>query len=291
MSSDREKLLDAPKPAITSAHGTVLREEACSAATARRVAAMLDLEPDMISVGQPLPRGWQFVLMGADTRRGALRTDGFPGLGVPMPDLELPRLMLGGRTVSFCRDIPIGSTVLRTSAVQNIARKATESGPMAVVTLVHELRTPEHSAPALLETQTYLLLSPRKPPSDEPAMPPLDPVVAGHVSTVVPDETLLFQYSALGFNSHRIHIDRQHAREVEGFPDLVVNGGLATLLLTEFLRRDLGVLPAALKVRHVAPLFCNRPVTLAADRLGQRWRLRAFDDRNRLAVDMEVDVA
>ena len=107
---------------------------------------------------------------------------------------------------------------------------------------------------------------------------------------VVPDETLLFQYSALGFNSHRIHIDREHARKVEGFPDLVVNGGLATLLLTEFLRRDLGVTPAAIAVRHVAPLYCNRAVTLAADQVGKRWILKAFDDQHRLAVDMEVDV-
>jgi 3-methylfumaryl-CoA hydratase len=117
------------------------------------------------------------------------------------------------------------------------------------------------------------------------------PVRAAHLKTVVPDETLLFQYSALGFNSHRIPLDREHAREVEGFADLVVNGGLATLLLTEFLRRDLGVTPAALAVRHVAPLYCNRAITLSADQVGDRWLLKAFDDQHRLAVDMEVDVA
>jgi 3-methylfumaryl-CoA hydratase len=273
-----------------SPHAAVFRHEACSIATARRVAGMLDLEPDSVSAGEALPRGWQFVLMAADTRRSALRGDGFPGLGVPMPDLGLPRLMLGGRTVSFRQDIPIGAAVLRTSAVQSVVQKATETGPMAVVTLLHELRVGEQTDPALMETQTYLLLSPRKASAADTASL-LDPVAAEHVKTVVPDETLLFQYSALGFNSHRIHIDRDHARQVEGFPDLVVNGGLATLLLTEFLRRDLGMVPAALKVRHLAPLFCNRPVTLAADRLGERWRLKAFDDRNQLAVDMEVDVA
>ena len=273
-----------------SPHAAVFRHEVCTIATARRVAGMLDLEPDSVSAGEALPRGWQFVLMAADTRRSALRGDGFPGLGVPMPDLGLPRLMLGGRTVSFRRDIPIGAAVLRTSAVQSVVQKATETGPMAVVTLLHELRVGEQSEPALRETQTYLLLSPRKASAADTASL-LGPVAAEHVKTVVPDETLLFQYSALGFNSHRIHIDRDHARQVEGFPDLVVNGGLATLLLTEFLRRDLGVVPATLKVRHLAPLFCNRPVTLAADRLGERWRLKAFDDRNQLAVDMEVDVA
>jgi 3-methylfumaryl-CoA hydratase len=70
----------------------------------------------------------------------------------------------------------------------------------------------------------------------------------------------------------------------------VVNGGLSTLLLTEFLRQDLGAVPTALSVRHVAPLYCNRPVTLAADRVDAGWRLKAYDDQNRLAVDMEVTV-
>ena len=259
-------------------------------ATVRRVAAMLDLEPGDVAPGQSLPRGWHFVLLAADTRRSALRGDGFPGLGVPMPDLGLPRLMLGGRTVSFRQDIPIGATVLRSSAVRSIARKTTASGPMAVVTLAHDLRIASQSEPAVVETQTYLLLPLRPAGGSAPEAAPAAPVRAAHLKTVVPDETLLFQYSALGFNSHRIHIDRDHAREVEGFPDLVVNGGLATLLLTEFLRRDLGVTPVAIAVRHVAPLYCNRAITLAADQVGKRWLLKALDDQHRQAVSMEVDV-
>jgi 3-methylfumaryl-CoA hydratase len=249
---------------------------------------MLDLDPDDVTIGQPLPRGWQFFLLGADTRRSALRSDGFPGLGVPMPDLGLPRLLLGGRTAAFHHDIPVGADIVRSSAVQNVAHKTTASGSMAIVTLLHELRVRERSDPALVETQTYLLLPPSTAPSSRLNAPEADAIVAERLKTVMPDETLLFHYSALGFNSHKIHIDRDHARNVEGFPDLVVNGGLATLLLTEFLRRDLGVLPVSIKTRHVAPLYCNRPVTLAADRAGEHWRLRAFDDCKRLAVDMEV---
>jgi 3-methylfumaryl-CoA hydratase len=268
----------------------VWREEACTLATVRRVAAMLDLDPGPLVTGAPLPRGWHFVLLAADTRRSALRSDGFPGLGVPMPDLGLPRLMLGGRTVSFRHDIPIGSTVTRSSAVRSLVRKTTASGPMAVVTLAHELCTASQPEPAVVETQTYLLLPPRTAGGLAPEAPPAAPVSATHLKSVLPDEILLFQYSALGFNSHRIHIDRDHARRVEGFPDRVVNGGLATLLMTEFLRCDLGVTPASITVRHVAPLYCDRPVTLAADQVGGRWLVKAFDDQHRLAVDMEVTV-
>jgi 3-methylfumaryl-CoA hydratase len=275
---------------LVSPPPTLERQEVCGVPAVRRVAAMLDLDPDTIAAGDALPRGWQFVLLGADTRRSELRSDGFPGLGIPMPDLGLPRLMLAGRSVSFHADIPIGAAARRVSAMQSLRHKASAAGPMAVVTLVHELHVDGHDSAAIVETQTYLLISAGKAVSNDAQAPSPAPQ-AEHLATVVPDETLLFQYSALGFNSHRIHIDRSHAREVEGFPDLVVNGGLATLLLTEFLRRDLGVKPSALKARHVAPLYCNRPITLAADRLGQRWHLKAFDERHRLAVDMEVDVA
>ena len=269
----------------------IQRQETCSLAQVRRVAAMLDMDPDGFTPGQPLPRGWQFVLMAADTRRSALRSDGFPGLGVPMPDLGLPRLLLGGRSVVFQGDIPIGAAVTRTSAVRGVRHKSTAAGPMAVVDLVHTLQVVGQTASAVTETQTYLLLSAQRAAPDDAGAAIAPPVQAAHLATVVPDETLLFQYSALGFNSHRIHLDRDHARQREGFPDLVVNGGLTTLLLTEFLRRELGVQPKALTARHVAPLYCNRPVTLAADRAGPGWLLMAFDERNRLAVEMKVEVA
>lgn len=284
---------------VAEGHGApVQRDEACPLGTVRRVAAMLDLAPDGLANGLvdggPLPRGWHFVMLAADTRRSALRADGFPGLGVPMPDLGLPRLMLGGRTVAFHHDIPIGASVVRSSAVRSVVHKTTASGPMAVVTLAHALCVAGQPAPAVEETQTYLLLPPRPPLTAgvaAPEVPPGVPAQAAHRKTVVPDETLLFQYSALGFNSHRIHLDRAHAQRVEGFPDLVVNGGLATLLLTEFMRCELSLRPVNYVVRHVAPLYCGRALTLTAEPVdATRWQLKALDDQHRLAVDMEVTV-
>lgn len=281
-----------PDPAVKAA---VTREEVCTPTTLRRVAAMLDLDSDAVAGQRTLPRGWHFVLMGADTPRSALRADGFPGLGVPMPALGLPRLMLGGRQVVFHADIPVGEAVERRSVLRSVRPKTTASGPMAVVTLDHALHVGRAEAPALVETQTFLLL-PATPPARAAAAVPVPSTRGGpycpgqHRKTVTPDDTLLFQYSALGFNSHRIHLDRQHAREVEGFADLVVNGGLSTLLLTEFLRVDLGVRASRIQVRHVAPLLCNRVMTLTADDVDGRWLLKAWDDQARVAVEMEVDV-
>jgi 3-methylfumaryl-CoA hydratase len=155
---------------------------------------------------------------------------------------------------------------------------------MVVAVIQHEIKQNDADHPALIETQTYLLL-----PATKGASPASTEHFTAHVSgdkvkTVVPDETLLFQYSALGFNSHKIHIDRAHARNVEGFPDLVVNGGLATLLLTEFLRKEMGVSP-----RHVAPLFCGSPITMVVNKSESKWQLQAYDNRSTLAVDMEVE--
>ena len=109
------------------------RREFCAQATVRRVAAMLDLDLGEAAELKLLPRGWQFVLLAADTARTALRNDGFPGLGVSLPDLGLPRLMLGAREVSFFQDIPVDQTIWRHSQVVSIDRKEGSSGPMAVV--------------------------------------------------------------------------------------------------------------------------------------------------------------
>jgi 3-methylfumaryl-CoA hydratase len=264
--------------------GGVVRQERCSLSLVRRVAAMLDQDPDVWANGDILPRGWQFLLLGADTRRSELRSDGFPGLGVPLPDLGLPRLVLGGRTVEFRGDIIVGEAYRRESRIQSLTRKESANGPLAIISIAHSLMPEIGGDAVLVETQTYVLMA-AQAGSSKPSTATEPP--AGRTRLVTPDDTLLFQYSALGFNSHRIHIDRTYAQEVERFPDLVVNGGLVTLLLTEFLRNELGGQLSSLKTRHLAPLFCGRPITLAAERQGETWRLRAFDDTGRLAVDIE----
>ncbi|MGJ7916124.1 MaoC family dehydratase N-terminal domain-containing protein [Massilia sp. LXY-6] len=267
---------------------SVVRSETCTLAAVRRVASMLDLDPDDIVEGDALPKGWHFILLGADTRRSELRADGFPGLGVPMPELGLPRLLLGGRAVEYHHPIPIGATVERTSTVKDLVHKSNASGPMVVVTIEHRLRVDEAFAPAIVETQTYVLLPAQG--GARTAEATACRVTAEHMKEIVPDETLLFQYSALGFNSHKIHIDKSYARDVEGFPDLVVNGGLTTLLLMEFARRDIGINARAIRMKNTSPLFCGHAITLTAEHDGDWWRLRAHDDTGKIAAEMEVNI-
>lgn len=261
--------------------------EICSLTMVRRVAAMLDIEPKSISNGDVLPKGWHFFMLAGETKKSNLRPDGFPGLGVPMPDLgNLTRLLLGGRTVAYQGDIVIGSEIERTSFIKEIKEKTTHNGRMAIVTIQHELRPVSEEKPAIVETQTYILkpitneeLRIKKEDSTQSLIP------NSQISnSIIPDETLLFQYSALGFNSHKIHLDRDYARNVEGLPDLVVNGGLTTLLMTEFVRNELGLNLSEIKVKHVAPLYCNRSLTIVSD----ENELKIFDDKNNIAVIMEI---
>jgi 3-methylfumaryl-CoA hydratase len=264
--------------------------EICSLAMVRRVAALLDLETHHYSNGDVLPRGWHFFMLAGETRKSALRPDGFPGLGVPIPDLGLPRLLLGGRTVSYRGNILIGSEIERTSFVKNITEKTTNSGRMAIVTLQHELRPISESSPAIVETQTYILLSGKSAQNKSAQAPTSEnPSPKSDIQKqIVPDETLLFQYSALGFNSHKIHLDRDYAQNVEGLPDLVVNGGLATLLLTEFMRVELGLEITEIKVKHIAPLYSGRKMTIFTEGGQTNGQLKIVDDSNNVAVEMEV---
>jgi 3-methylfumaryl-CoA hydratase len=274
--------------------------EICSLTMVRRVAALLDLDTQSFATGDLLPRGWHFFMLSGETRKSSLRSDGFPGLGVPIPDLGLPRLLLGGRTVSYKGNILIGSEIERTSFVKNIKEKTTPSGRMAIVTIQHELRPVTELNPAIVETQTYILLSGKNTQSKTeqtfaPTTSDIPIVIARHEATksdiqkqIIPDETLLFQYSALGFNSHKIHLDRDYARNIEGLPDLVVNGGLATLLLTEFIRTDLGLEITEIKVKHIAPLFCNRKMTLSTEGGETSYQFKIFDDNNTVSVEVEA---
>jgi 3-methylfumaryl-CoA hydratase len=273
-------------------------KELCSLTMVRRVAAMLDLDTQTFQEGDILPKGWHFFMLAGETRKSDLRQDGFPGLGVPIPDLgNLPRLLLGGRTVAYLGDIVIGEVIEKTSFVKNITEKTTATGQMAIVTLQHELRPISAERPAIVETQTYILkelgirneeLGIRSESSHQILIPnsPIPNSLVPNSSFLIIDETLLFQYSALGFNTHKIHLDRDYVRNIEGLPDLVVNGGLATLLMTEFLKTKHGIDLKEIKTKHLAPLYCNRPLRLEYE----NGEGKIYDEKNEIAVKMEISM-
>lgn len=272
---------------MASSGDGISRREICTLKDVRRVAAMLDINAPFARDGDALPQGWHFFMIGADTPRSRLRADGFPGLGLPIPDLGANRLLLARREVTYHADIPIGAAVERRSVLIDISTRETAQGNSTRVTIAHELNTASGTM-LVRERQIYALVDSGR--RYQRATVARQPIADGLERTIVPDQILLFQYSALGFNSHLIHIDRDYARSGEGYPDLVVNGGLTTLLLTEFARTQLGLRLASVGVRYLAPLFAGRVLRMVARQTGPAWQLMAYDDEGLAAVQMDVTV-
>lgn len=267
----------------------IITEEVCSLSSVKKVASMLGLALNNFNKGDLLPRGWHFFLLSGNVARSEIRSDGFPGFGVPIPDLGLPRLVLGGRKVEFLGDIRIGETLERASFLASISEKESPAGRMAFVKIQHELRN-QQSELLLNEIQTFILLEASQ---GKPVLPVGKPISqeAQFKKSLTPDELQLFQYSALGFNSHKIHLDRSYTQEVEGYPNLLVNGGLASLYVSEFLRTQCGVQLAGFQAKHSAPLFCDDELTLLVNPVdAQNWEVKICNDHHAVAVSIEVRI-
>jgi 3-methylfumaryl-CoA hydratase len=258
----------------------------------QKIAAMLDIEPTALASSGSMPRGWHFALLPSTAQKSRLRADGFAGLGVQLPDLGLPRLLQIERRVTYHSDIAVGDAVQRVSAIESIEHKGTPERSRAMVTVRHELRHSALDKLAVSETQTFMLM-PEGGRYREPENA-VQQVSGDRMRQYLPDATLLFHFSAIGFNAHKIHLDRDYARHVEGFPDLVVNGGLIALLVTEFARVDLGLALRSLSVRYLAPLFSDRLVTLAAimspdSAQSNTWQINVHDSRGAIAAIAKVE--
>ena len=267
-------------------------DDVCALPLVRRLAAMLDLDPARYRSGDALPRGWHVCLFTVPTRQSELRPDGTGHLGVSLPDVGLPRLMIGGRRIRFLDDIPIGCAVRRESRRKAVVEKEGRSGRFVLVTIQHDVFVEGSTRAVIEEEQDYVM-------REAVASPATGEVKAGSAQSAsplptvsrsfVPDETLLFRYSAVTFNPHRIHYDQPYATAKEGYPALVVNGGIASVMLLELFKTAAKREPASVAARNVAPLFCGRTVHLSGTPDGRAWRMWAEDDQHNLALEASIE--
>jgi len=267
--------------------------DTCALALARRMAAMLDLDPGAIREGDPLPHGWHTMLFNLPTRQSQLRTDGAPDLGAPLPDIGLPRLMLGGRQNRFPGVIPVGARLTRETRRGDVQLKEGRSGRFALIKVEHRIFVEGQAQPAVVEHQDYVL---RPASSDQPATTagagttvPSSGPTPQMTRTLLPDERLLFRYSAITDNPHRIHYDQPYATQQEAYPALLVNGSIPAMFLLEMFRQHVGREPVVFSSRNVAPMFCNQPLTLNLLKEGQAWRLWAQDAQGRTTFDATAE--
>ena len=237
-------------------------------ARAAALHAVLNLSGPAPTTGDPLPPFWHYIHFWDALPISGLGRDGHPRTGDFIPDLGLPRRMWAGGNLEFLNPLRIGSPATKHSAVTSVTEKAGKSGRLAIVTLSHEII--QNGTPCIREEQS-LIYRAEVDPKAANSVPPAAPTTEVICRERRFSSTDLFRYSALTFNGHRIHYDRDYAQNVEGYAGLVVHGPLLAQILIEIAEGMLGTVNT-FDFRATAPAFdtdvisfCALPTALGID--------------------------
>ena len=201
-----------------------------------KFAATLGLENPPLNKGAPIPPGWYGGLFPASHRPDKMRTDGQASGGGIAPPIPLPRRRIGGTRVSFQEPLRIGDDVTRKTEIADIQIDDGASG--AMVTVIERNSLSSKSGLCVVEERDMCMLSEARADA-APKTTPAIPEEAKWQQVVEPNAPLLFRFSAIRFNSHRIHYDRDYVTKVEKLPGLVVQSSLISQLLMEMCRREM----------------------------------------------------
>jgi 3-methylfumaryl-CoA hydratase len=236
-------------------------------------AAMLDLDASPYDTGGALPTLWQWFYFLPRAPQARLSGDGHPERGDFLPPIPLPRRMFAGSRVTVHRPLVLGRPAQREGTIANVSLKQGKSGALAFVTV--EYRFVQDDVVCIEEAQDIVYREPGAPvaaptPAPLPALPE-----GAWERSVTPDTRLLFRFSALTFNAHRIHYDRPYAMHEEGYPGLVVHGPLTAVLLADLVRRHAARPLTSFSFAGRAPLFDGAPIRLEGQAAGDDIALQA----------------
>jgi len=223
----------------------------------RGLSATLDRNDPEPKLGDALPPLWHWLYFLPHTQQSELGLDGHAAKGGFLPPVPLPRRMWAGSRFEWHSPICVGDTIVRTSSVQSVQHKIGKSGDLVFVKVLHELR----NGAQLCLSEEHDIVYKSAPLANEVAAQPvlaskgLEPGLALWQREVVPDDVLLFRYSALTFNGHRIHYDRSYVTQQEGYPGLVVHGPLIATLLVDVLRRNTNRTLKKFEFKAIRPSF------------------------------------
>jgi 3-methylfumaryl-CoA hydratase len=243
------------------------RTETIAPARVAQIAACLDREPP----AGALPPGWHWGFFNAAEKTASLGPDGHPARGGFLPPVALPRRMWAGGKLAYHAPLPVGADATRVSTIRDVAEKRGRSGLLVFVAVDHAI-----SADGVLcvEETHDIVYRDAQGAGTAQAAPRDEDWTEPHTA----DAVLLFRYSAVTFNGHRIHYDRSYARDVEAYPGLVVHGPLLATLLQDFAVRSAGRALKRFEFRGLAPLFDGEAFELCGKRDGTLW-VRAADGR------------
>ena len=257
-----------------------------------RLSATLDRDDAFPKIGDPLPVGWHSILFPRVVRHSQIGADGHPARGDFLPPVPLPRRMFAGKRTTFIAPLVIGEEVKRVSTIHNVTVKDGRSGRMVFVTVKTDISSPRGLA--ISEEQDIVYRGePDRSASSSSAPPQPAPGKAVWQHQVTPDPVMLFRYSALTFNGHRIHYDHPYVTGTEGYPNLVMNGGLTTLLVYELARTHGSTPIKYMSSRNVRALFVGRTITICGEPSADNKtaKLWAQDDSGALALSAEAEFA
>jgi 3-methylfumaryl-CoA hydratase len=267
-------------------------DDVVTAAPYAALCATLDRAAERPPTGTPLPPLWHWLYFLPLARQSEIGPDGHAKRGGFLPPVALPRRMWAGGQLEFGAPLAVGDRITRVSTIAGVERKSGKSGELVFVKVRHEIRANGAPLPAIVEHHDIVYREAPKP--GEAARPKSTPQQVTWRRRWIPDAVLLFRYSALTFNGHRIHYDRRYVTEVEGYPGLVVHGPLIATLLLDLVRAER---PRArvtrFEFRALMPLFDDAPFDAcgepAAD--GTSVAMWASDAQGRVAMEATAQLA
>ncbi len=234
-------------------------EDIVTEAPIRSMIATFDRKDKVPGPGEPIAPGWHLLYLHSHARPAQLGRDGAAFEGGVLPKIPMPRRMYAGSTFTFDGDIRVGDKLRREIEFTDIQSRSGSTGNLIVTTQTRRIFTPRGLA--LTEAANTVFREDPKP-GEKSGVPVRDPAPSDVPwrRTIKPDAVMLFRYSAITFNPHRIHYDRTYCIETEGYPGLVVHGPFAQQCIFDLLRDSLpGRKIKTLAVRARAPLFDTAP--------------------------------
>jgi 3-methylfumaryl-CoA hydratase len=252
------------------------------------LAAALDNE-QLPEKGDVLPVFWEWLYFLATPRASATGTDGHPSKGGFLPPVPLPRRMWAAGQAQRHRPVIIGQPAERVSTIKTVDLKEGSTGVLVFVTVEHDIKQQGELCIRQQQDIVYREAPARNAPLPPVKSPPENP---DWQQTVTPDPVMLFRYSALTYNGHRIHYDRTYATGEEFYPALVVHGPLLVTLLFELQRQQAPELVIkGFKFRAVRPTFDSHPFQVQGKLNGDQLQLWSVDKDNALCMQIDAELS
>jgi 3-methylfumaryl-CoA hydratase len=265
----------------------LVTEALVTAYQADALTATLDRDDPPFKEGDAIPPGWHQFYMREVVKLRDTAADGHPKRGDFLPPIDLPRRMWAGTEATYHQPIHVGERIRNTTTIEAVTPKTGKTGALVFLKLVHEVAGED--GVATTEIQNVVYREEAQPGAVSPEPPPA-PGTAIWKRTIHPTEVLLFRFSALTMNSHRIHYDRSYVTEVEKYPGLLVHGPLTQTLLLDLFRREMPTtLLRQFNVRAVSPLYDIADFSVEGAPDGEaRAKLWALNPEGRLAMSAEA---